>query len=232
MPDSCFLHLKHTKTGKKEHLRCPWKPLPLLEEQLRRLRKSALFLYISRRPHLPCPREGRHPTAHHTSISTCFFSSLSSSRTAISVFCDKRVLYLSRAVHARSVHVEHLARSRQLVAANLHKIIHHLDLLDVLRRVLPHSVARGLRLQVRKLRLPIPQQTLTDIQHLSHFLNGVVQFSRFFGLQGHDTSSKKSDTKDRSGAEKELFSAVAALFFCKSSENYVPLQNFLSISHR
>ena len=145
---------------------------------------------------------------------------------------DKRVLYLSRAVHARSVHVEHLARSRQLVAANLHKIIHHLDLLDVLRRVLPHSVARGLRLQVRKLRLPIPQQTLTDIQHLSHFLNGVVQFSRFFGLQGHDTSSKKSDTKDRSGAEKELFSAVAALFFCKSSENYVPLQNFLSISHR
>ena len=81
-----------------------------------------------------------------------------------------------------TVHLYHLPRGGNLEATHLHEIVDNLYLVYVLLRVLTYTIARSLRTKMRELRLPVAQETLGDIQHLCHLLDGVVHFRGFVSI--------------------------------------------------
>ena len=72
------------------------------------------------------------------------------------------------------VFIYHFTSSSQFESPHLHQIIDDGDDVDVLLCVLPHLVASGLRLDLWKLGLPIPQKTFFHAKHLRHLLGRVI----------------------------------------------------------
>ena len=93
--------------------------------------------------------------------------------------------YVGILVNTGAVLVKHLACGGNLESSHLHEVVYHANLLNVLLRILAHILSYGLRFQMRKLRLPIAQCRLAHVEHLCHFLDGIVEFHVLVGVQCH-----------------------------------------------
>ena len=92
-------------------------------------------------------------------------------------------------VNTHLIGTEHFFCGGNLETAHFHQIIHRLDVLYVLRRILANVVTRGFRLERRNLLLPETKVTLRHTHLLSHFLDREVEFQVLVCIQCHNNST-------------------------------------------